>query len=384
MNKTTALKGDCAMTERERILSVYYGETPDRTPFMLDLSHYYYHRFQKDWDLCYGYHEPERDLIDFNRKMGAGFYMPNQAVFFRTDYDNDIRSAAEKKIEDGSPVITWRFETPVGTIERKRVWMPGSYSWAIKKWGVEDEKDLEVLKYAMGHRRFTALPENYNAWAGYVGDDGLLYLPAGYSAMGYLLHYWMGVENTVYAAADMEEELEDCVRAINENNLEMIDMLASRFDAPVIVMGDNFSSEMQPPSFFARWSKDYYTRAIEIIHSYGKKAAVHIDGKLRYAIQMIKETGADAIDAVTPGSVGGYTPSECRKEAGKELILSGGIPNELWYDYSPMEKFEAAVKDWLSLKEESSALIAAAGDQVPPGAEEAKILRMGALVREFG
>lgn len=39
------------MTERERILAVEYNEKPDRIPYMLDLSHYYFHRFQRDWDL---------------------------------------------------------------------------------------------------------------------------------------------------------------------------------------------------------------------------------------------------------------------------------------------------------------------------------------------
>ena len=31
------------MTPRERILAVYNGQTPDRVPYMLDLSHYYLH-----------------------------------------------------------------------------------------------------------------------------------------------------------------------------------------------------------------------------------------------------------------------------------------------------------------------------------------------------
>ena len=379
------------MTERERILAVYNGETPDRVPFMLDLSHYYYHRFRKDWDLCYGYAEPERDLIDFNRKMGAGFYIANQAVFFRTTYDDDVRSVTTRELEDGAPVITWRYETPVGSIERKRVWMPGSYSWAIKKWGVKDEKDLEVLKYAMSRRHFTALPENYRAWADYTGDDGVVYLSPGYSAMGYLLHYWMGVEETMYGTVDFEEEMEDCINAINEKNLELVEMLASEYDAPVLVLGDNFSSEVQPPSFFAHWSRDFYERACRIAHSYGKKVAVHIDGCLKSAITMIREAGADAIDAVTPGSVGRMTLAECRAEAdlgptalGQNLILSGGIPNELWYSFSAMEKFEEAVKNWLSLKEKTSALISAAGDQVPPGAEETRILRMKELIEEYG
>ena len=43
------------MTPRERILAVYNGQKPDRVPYMLDLSHYYLHKFQLPWDLCNGY-----------------------------------------------------------------------------------------------------------------------------------------------------------------------------------------------------------------------------------------------------------------------------------------------------------------------------------------
>ena len=32
------------MTMRERILAVYRGETPDVVPYMLDLSHWFYHK----------------------------------------------------------------------------------------------------------------------------------------------------------------------------------------------------------------------------------------------------------------------------------------------------------------------------------------------------
>ena len=372
------------MTPRERILAVYNGQKPDRVPYMLDLSHYYLHRFQLPWDLCNGYPEPDKGLMDFTRKMGAAFYCPQQTYFWKTEFANDVKSSAVTNVVNGVPEIVWRFDTPIGSIERIRVWEQGSYSWAIKKWGVTTEKDLEVLAYAMSSRRYTAIPQNYEDWANYIGEDGLVYLNSGYSAMGYLLNYWMGVENTVYATYDFEDVMEECVQKINDNILDQIRMMASEFSAPVIIMGDNFSSDVQSPPFFQRWSKDFYAKAFEIIHAHGKKVAVHVDGKLKGAIAMMRETGADCIDAVTPGSVGGYTAAEARAEAGKNLILSGGIPNELWYTYSDIRDFEKAVKDWLALKEVSPALIAAAGDQVPPGAEESRILRMGELVEEYG
>ena len=372
------------ITPRERILAVYNGQTPDRVPYMLDLSHYYLHRFHLPWDLCNGYPKPDTGLMDFTKKMGAAFYCPQQTHFWDVTLPDDVKSTAETRTVNGIPEIVWRFETPLGSIERIRVWEPRSYSWAIKKWGVEDEKDLEILTYAMSNRRFSAIPQNYEDWADYIGEDGLVYINTGYSAMGYLLHYWMGAENTIYATYDFEDLMEECVRKINDNTLEEVRMIASEFSGPVVLMGDNFTSDIQPPSFFEHWSRDYYAEAFRIFHEHGKKVAVHVDGKLKGAIQMIRDAGADAIDAVTPGSVGGCTAREARECAGNTLILSGGIPNELWYPFSPFEKFEEAVKDWLALKEISPALIAAAGDQVPPGAEERRILRMGELVEEYG
>jgi len=372
------------MTPRERILAVYNGQKPDRVPYMLDLCHYYLWKSQKPWDLCNGYAEPDWGLMDFTKQMGAAFYCPQQAHNFKVEYANDVKSTAVTRTVGGIPEISWKFETPIGTIERIRVWEPGSYSWAIKKWGVQTEKDLEILGYAMSSMRYTANPAHYEEWANYIGEDGLVYLNLGYSAMGYLLNYWMGVENTIYATYDWEDTMEETVTKINNALLEQVKLAATEFSAPVILMGDNFSSDVQSPSFFKHWSKDYYQKAYQILHDGGKKVAVHVDGKLKGAIKMHRDIGVDCIDAVTPGSVGGMTGAQARAEAGNDLILSGGIPNELWYDYFSMEAFETAVKDWLALKDISPALISAAGDQVPPGAEEAKILRMGELINEYG
>ena len=159
------------MTPRERILAVYNGQTPDRVPYMLDLSHYYLHKYQLPWDLCNGYPKPDTGLMDFTKQMGAAFYCPQQTHFWNVEYANDVKSSAVTNVVNGVPEIVWRFDTPIGSIERIRVWEPGSYSWAIKKWGVEDEKDLEVLAYAMSSRRYSAIPRNYEDWADYIGDS---------------------------------------------------------------------------------------------------------------------------------------------------------------------------------------------------------------------
>ena len=162
-----------------------------------------------------------------------------------------------------------------------------------------------------------------------------------------------------------------------------IDVVASS-PADVVILGDNFSSDVQPPAFFETWSRPFYVEAIRRLHGAGKCVAVHLDGRLRGALAMLREAGADCADAVTPTPMGDLTPAECRDEAGAELILSGGVSPELWLPGAPLEAFRRATLDWLALHRLSPRLIAGAGDQVPPGAEEDRIAFLRDLVEEHG
>jgi len=211
----------------------------------------------------------------------------------------------------------------------------------------------------------------------------VVYMPAGYSAIGQLLNYWMGVEATTYAAVDWPETMRETVELINESNLQLIDLLTES-PAEIIVMGDNISADIQPPHFFREWSAPYYTEAVRRLHRAGKYVAVHIDGKLRGALAMVRETGADCSDATTPVPMGDLTPEDCREEDGPSFILSGGVSPDLWLPNASESDFRAAVIRWLELRKMSPRLIANAGDQVPPGAVEERIETMRDLLEEYG
>jgi hypothetical protein len=111
---------------------------------------------------------------------------------------------------------------------------------------------------------------------------------------------------------------------------------------------------------------------------------VHIDGRLRGALKMLGAAGADCADAVTPTPMGDLTPEECRREAGPDFILSGGVSPNLWLPGTPVEDFKQAVLAWLELKKNGPRLLANAGDQVPPNAAEERIEIMRDLVEAHG
>ncbi len=335
------------MTQKERIMAVYRGEVPDCVPYMLDLSHWFYHKNRKPWDLSRAYDKPEYDLIDYHKKVGAGFYVPNLGMFYRVSYPENIEVLSQKS-EDGRS-ITWTYNTPKGTVSRTRVWEDATYAWGIRNWAVNSEHQLEVLACALENRGFEFLPEKYKEWVDYIGDIGVCYVVFGYSAMGQLLNYWMGIEGVMYATMDWPDKLHDVVNRINANNLELVKVLA---DSPVeiVIMGDNFSSDVQPRSFYNRWSKDFYDKSIETLHKSGKYVAVHIDGKLGGAIEMIRDSGADCADAVTPVPMGDLTPKQCRERAGNDFILSGGVSPDLWLPDVPIDVFKKSAVEWIRFR----------------------------------
>ncbi len=371
------------MTLRERIMAVYRGETPDVVPYMLDLSHWFYQSRGLPWDISTSNVEPERELIDYHKKVGVGFYVPPLPAFYSIAYPSDVNATTEKETRNGDPEIHWRMETPVGSIERARKWEDQTYAWGISRWGIRNEDDLRVFKYAMSERRFIPHWDTYRQWDEYVGEHGVMYMSVGYSAVGHLLHYWMGVEGFVYATVDYPDLLKETIDSVNANTLDLVDLVCAS-PAEIIMIGDNVSSDVQSPSFFDRWSRSYYEEAITRFHRAGKFVAVHIDGKLKGALRMIRDAGADCADAVTPVPLGDLTPAECRAEAGRDFILSGGVSPDLWTPNVPIETFKAKVLEWLDLKNTSPRFIANAGDQVPPGADERRITVMRDLVEEHG
>ncbi len=371
------------MTERERILAVYRGVIPDRVPFFLDLSHWFNERHKIPFDLSTPATQPDWALIDYHRKVGAGFYLANLASSYDIVFSHEVVSSAVKENSARGTEIVWRMSTPLGTIERRRLWEEQSYSWGISKWGICSEQDLRAFEYAMTRARYVPVFDRYERWRGAVGDLGVVYVASTYSAMGFLLSLWMGIEATIHACVDMPEVMTHVVGAINENLLTLIDLLCQG-PGEVIIMGDNFSSDIQPPQFFRQWSAAFYREAFRRIRAAGKYSAVHVDGRLRGLLRELGGMGANCIDAVTPSPGGDLSAKQCRDEAGPDLILSGGVAPAVWSETASDGDFEKAVLDWLEIRKQGPRLIAAAGDQVPPGTPEHRIEMMRDLVERHG
>jgi len=365
------------MNERERLLRVLNWIKPDRVPWFADLGHWYRAESGGMWNL-FTITNRTKEMIDLHKEVKAGWYIEVGSLH-EEYYEEDVM---QEKFIDGNLAIE-RYVTPIGKIEMIRKWNPISFSWDISKYMVKNIEELKILLYVIERKKIIPRIENWSIIEEMGKDVGLGFPSVGYSGLGSLISYYMGLENTIYAMYDDPILFEKYIRTYNQKHLEAVDIFC-KSQAPHLLFTDNLSSDMQPPKLFEKYSFNHYKEIADRVHSVGKTVSAHCDGMLDNIIGVVAEAGIDVADACTPKPTGDLTPIEIRKQAGNEIILMGGISPYMWLPETSEKDFIAHVKEWLDLRNISFRLVQSAGDQVPPGTKIERIKLVYDLVEEFG
>ncbi|MCF7855369.1 MAG: hypothetical protein K9N51_11275 [Candidatus Pacebacteria bacterium] len=366
------------MKPNERVKAVYRGQTPDRVPLILDLSHWYKKTMDVPFNLA-GFSEVEQGLVELHKKVGAVSYV--EMGGFYTLYSEDPEVNLESSTDQG--VFRTSITTPIGELHEERVFNPVSYSYGIRKHLVESTEDFPIVEFLMDRLRCRPRWEFYHAWQEALGDLAYPYAQLPYSGSGYLIARYMGVENTIYAVYEEPEKVQRLIDAVNACNLRILDTI---LDGPfeTLIISDNYDSTVQTRDFFDRYVRDYYTEVAKRLHQNNKYLAVHVDGESRGILRWLAECRVDCADALTPAPMFAHTPEEMREEAGADLILSGGIPATVFGPSTSDEQFTECVKRWLDTRLQSPRLLLAAGDQVPTDAPFHHIAMLPELIEKYG
>jgi hypothetical protein len=115
------------MNERERLMKVLKGETPDRVPWFADLGHWYRSQSGEPWDL-FNISNRTQGMLALHKEVKAGWYIEVGSLHRETYIDGVKR---EKGIRNGLAIE--EYITPVGNLQMIRKWNPISFSWDVKK-----------------------------------------------------------------------------------------------------------------------------------------------------------------------------------------------------------------------------------------------------------
>ncbi len=81
---------------------------------------------------------------------------------------------------------------------------------------------------------------------------------------------------------------------------------------------------------------------------------------------MLSDCGFDVAEAVTPYPLGDVKIKDLRKEAGKDLIIWGGLPGVMFSPLYSEQQFKSHLEELLETFPSGSGFILGVADQVPP------------------
>ena len=277
------------MTPRERILSLYRHEIPDRVPVSIYASYLRNGRVERE-----------------ARNRGLGILSIYPAVSFlappwhtHPGYISEVRDA-ELQIryswEAGRRVEQRTYETPVGTISQRIVQEPSYGSDWILEHYIKDRDDYRIVQYIVEHTVFRSHEKAVRRIIDDLGEDGVLLGRIDRSPYQKLLIELAGPERFLLDLhADPDPALE--LMQSMDKRLEEQFALALESPAEIVFQPENLTSDLTPPDRYQQFLLPLFHEKGAQCSRAGKVFSVHMDGKLRALRRLVAESPFDVMDS---------------------------------------------------------------------------------------
>ena len=205
------------MSIRSEVLELLRGRPGRRVPWFGDLS-YYYFSLERRGTLKKKHQGPEGEKR-FYEDFGVGLYLYTPDVF-SISYGERVKYTEVKTDER----ISWRYDTPVGSIESVQNYHPAQYCFGYARHFVRTIEDLRVMRYVFENARYG---ENYEAYLRrdrLWGGEGIGFAMgvASMAPLQKMLSRWAGVETTVVLIQDHPAEVEAAFAAIEASQEPLV------------------------------------------------------------------------------------------------------------------------------------------------------------------
>jgi len=391
------------MRKLERFFAVLRGEKFDRVPFTADIC-WWYRVNKKHGSLPKEYED--MDLIEVARAVGViaqvdtGFYsietenvrriakMDGSEIVCDSAWDptwvhglfSGILTNEEKRRREVRVIL----ETPIGKLESTALQTPESeYEWWVTEFPVKNREDMKVMKYILDHSRAEPAFEEYIAHQKSYGDDGLALPVIPHSPVNRIIYDYMGPQKGLIALLRYQREVEDLMLSIERLDDEIY-QLAGELPSKIFQFGEHVHSDIDDPRIFKKYQIPYFRKRIVQLHGKGKICYCHWDGYFRNLLPLIKETGFDAIEGITPKPSGDVTLQELIEATERKVVLWGGIPASLFCEPYTDEQFKEYVLDMLKAIAPGDGFIMGLGDNLGPTGHIHRIKLVNDILEKYG
>lgn len=231
------------------------------------------------------------------------------------------------KDEDGN--VRWRQEvtTPEGMLVTEGA--NNQYTSWITRFPIQTEKDFELWN------KYIPLPVKVD-WTPVreakriLGDDGIVrgsFFDFGQgspwqSFSGYLYD----TEKSIYQCFDDPDWVHYVLKSMLEKKLRVIE-IAGKFEYDLVETGGGGgSSTVISPDMHREFCLPYDKIQHKAIREAGSKVVYHLCGGVMPLLETVVENGADALETMTPASMGGdCVMEEAARRVGDKLAFIGGF-----------------------------------------------------------
>lgn len=367
------------MTNRERLLAILEGRSPDRVPWIPRLD--IWHRAQVHRGTL-----PDRlqglTLREVERVLGVG--TPARAgCVFRVEYQNmDVLTH-----DEGFNSIT-EYVTPRGTVRTVLSRSAYEASEGIigqlpTEYPLKSEEDYEIWMYVVRNTVYIPTYDEYEAYDREIGDDGLPMVSVGDCPFHHWLQSLAGYQQGYLHLADFRPRVEELLQVLTENDREMWKVVAQS-PAKLFLHGQHLSSQMTPPRYFDQYITPYYQDFTKLLHANGKFVAMHADNDTSAILGNIQQAGFDMVECFITKPMAKITLKDAQDAWGTSVIIWGGIPAIILEESYPEEEFEAFMEDVFRTITPGDAFIMGIADNAMGGSMLSRIEKVTGMVEKYG
>ena len=403
-----------SFSHRQRILSVFRGETVDQMPWVPRIDLWLNaqlargtvpERFEgmtvedihrsRGWPLhkmVPEFSRPEKPEDQTHFGIGL-FDLKEYPCTFQFSPDVDIRVRHE--VSEAEQMTHVEYHTPVGMVSvahgstREMKKGGASIGWT-KEHAIKGPEDYRVMAHIFGGLKILPAYERFQKWRASVGEDGVavatgLGLSCG-SPMHFLQKQLIDPTDFYLHFKDHPAEIAMLIEALEGVYEQLIEVLSGA-EMDALLWVSNVDDMLTYPKLYQEHFQPWCRRASEILKPKGVVMICHPDGENQGLMDLLIDSGMDVADAVTPWPMTKVRLEEyydrwCRPG---HMTIHGGIPETLLLEKSStMDDLKSFMDHFFKAVAPGDHFVASIGDTTPPDADFDRLDYIGERIAEEG
>lgn len=354
------------MNGRERLTRVYRGEIADRIPWVPLIF--------EDTLSLYSDEIREAGPIAFTKMMGGD-------VLWRMNACRVENDSVETMVREDATHIYKEYKTKMGSLfEVRQKTRYGEHR--ITKWPIETLGDIEIAMHIAEHQVVKPDYEPILKADEAIGDSGMVMVFQSTTPVQNLIQEWMGLTRFHPFLLRYRSDMEGLISLMHEKNKEVYKVMAeSPTEVQCIV--ENTDVNLVSPKIYEAYSLKHVKDFVDIMHAHGKRAFVHMCGKINALLSLIRRTDLDGIDCLTSIPTGDVDYRDAYRIFGDDFVIHGVLDPTAWQpDYRTENEIEANIDELLKGISDKPFVLCTAADGLP-GFPIEKFKGIGRIMRKY-